>query len=124
MWLEGKETKVYFRLELRIIKFKNRLYGSKHEIRDDWCSKGAHTLKAVLREAGMLAGRQGLVNTVIHWSPHTDSRSWSRQEEQEPAPALSVWNPMYYRVYQTLPASQPASFSSRKNGLSVWTSLA
>ena len=26
-------------------------------------------------------------------------------------PALSVWIPMYYRVYQTLPASQPASFS-------------
>ena len=32
--------------------------------------------RAVLREAG----RQGLVNTVIHWSPHTKSRSW--QDEQ------------------------------------------
>ena len=28
-----------------------------------------------------------------------------------PAPALSVWTPMYYRVYQNLPASLPASFS-------------
>ena len=40
-----------------------------------YCSKG------VMREAG----RQGLLNTVIHWSPHTESRSWNRQ-----APALSV----------------------------------
>ena len=28
-------------------------------------------MRAVLREAG----RQGLVNTVIHWSPHTESRN-------------------------------------------------
>ena len=37
--------------------------------------EGAHTLRAVLREAGRLAGRQALVNTVIYWSPHIESRN-------------------------------------------------
>ena len=68
----------------------------------DVVEEGAHTRRAFLGEDG----RQGLANTVIHWSSHTESRSWSRQD-----PALSVWTPMYYRVYQTLPSSQPASFS-------------
>ena len=48
------------------------------------------------------AGRQIFVNTVIHWSPDTESRQ---------DPALNVWTPMYYPVDQTLPASQPANFS-------------
>ena len=33
------------------------------------------------------------------------------EQEPAPAPALGVWAPMYYRIYQTLSASQPASFS-------------
>ena len=37
-------------------------------------SVGAHSLREVLREAGRLAGRQGLVNRIIHWSPHTENR--------------------------------------------------
>ena len=70
-------------------------------------------MRVVLREAGRQASRQGFVNTVIHWSPHTESRSCSRQDEQKPAsaPALSVRTSMNYRVYQSLPASQLASFS-------------
>ena len=61
----------------------------------------AYTLRAVLREAG----RQRLVNTVIHWSPHNESRSWSRQDLLQ----LSVYGLqcISYRVYKT----QPASFS-------------
>ena len=56
----------------------------------------AHTLREVLREAD----KQGLVNMVIHWSPHTESRILPA-----PAPALSVWTSIYHRVQQTLPAS-------------------
>ena len=52
------------------------------------------TLRVALREAGRLSGKQGLVNTVIHLSPHTESRSSVRASrmstEQEPAPALAL----------------------------------
>ena len=66
---------------------------------------GAHTLKAVLREAGWQAGfgKQGNKYIGVH-----TLRAGARTGR---IPALSVWTPMNYRVYQTLPASQPASFS-------------
>ena len=52
---------------------------------------GALTLRAVLREADRMAGRQGLVNMAMHWSPHTESRILSA-----PAPALSDWAPIQF----------------------------
>ena len=66
------------------------------------CKQGAHTLRAVLREAGRLAGRQagfgkhGNTLESTHWE----------QEQACRMSRSSVWTPMYYCAYQILPASQ------------------
>ena len=56
-------------------------------------------MRAVLREAGWQAGfgKNGNTFESTHCSLLLILPA--------PAPALSVWIPMYYRVYQTLPAS-------------------
>ena len=62
-----------------------------------------------MREAGRLAGRLGLLNTVIHWSPTTESRSWSRS-------CLLQILLSECCVYQPAPAS-------RKTVFCVWAPL-
>ena len=72
------------------VAFPSPLTNKNNNLRDQLgCS---HT-ESSLREAGRLSGRQGLVR------------------ELDPAPALTLWTPMYYRVYKFHPASKPASFS-------------
>ena len=51
--------------------------------------KGDRTLRAVLREAG----RQGLVNTVMHWSLHNESK----QHEQKAVASSSA--PISYFLF-------------------------
>ena len=70
--------------------------------------KGAHTPRAVLREAGRLAGRLGLVNTVILCSPHTKSNN----------PACSCSQCMDSKCITVF--TKPCLSASRKTALSVW----
>ena len=70
----------------------------------------AHTLRAVLREAG----RQDLVNTVMHWSP----THWEQELEQAGF-QLSVCGPQCITVF-TKPCLPASLLVSRKTALSVW----
>ena len=73
--------------------------------------KSAHTLRTVLGEAGRLADRQGLVNTKIHWSPHTIELVWSRI-------LLSVCELQCIKVF-----TNPCLPASCKTAFSVWAPL-
>ena len=66
-------------------------------------TKGAQTHWEQFGEK--LAGKQGLVNTVLHWT-HTLRAGAGAGRMSRSSQTPSVWTPMYCCVYKTLPASQ------------------